>query len=395
MKALTWQGTRRVAVKDVPDPTIQEPTDAIVRITSTAICGSDLHLYELLGPFLDRGDILGHEAMGVVVEVGSEVTQLAVGDRIVVPFNIACGHCFMCRNGLQSQCETTQVTEYGSGAALFGYTKLYGQVPGGQAELLRVPLADYNHIRVGGALPDERYLFLSDILPTAWQAVEYARVPEDGMLAVLGLGPVGQLAARIGVYRGHRVVAIDPVPERRAMAERHGVLAYDLTDTVIDELRDAADGRGPDSVIDAVGMEAHGHRGVAAVQRATGLLPDGIARGVMQKAGIDRLGALYGAIDLVRRGGTVSLSGVYAGDADLLPMKTIFDKQLTIRAGQCNVKRWIDDLMPLVEDPHDPLGVMDLATHHAPLENAPMLYSTFQRKEEGCIKVVLHPGMSA
>ncbi|WP_243229757.1 zinc-dependent alcohol dehydrogenase [Microbacterium sp. CIAB417] len=394
MRALTWQGTRRVSVEDVPDPTIQEPTDAIIRVTSTAICGSDLHLYELLGPYLDPGDILGHEAMGVVVETGDAVTELSVGDRIVVPFNIACGHCFLCRRGLQSQCETTQVKEYGSGAALFGYTKLYGQVPGGQAELLRVPLADYNHIRVRKGLPDERYLFLSDILPTAWQAVDYAQVPEDGTLAVLGLGPVGQLAARIGAFHGHRVIAVDPVPERRAMAERHGVLAYDLTDTIVQDLVAAAGGRGFDSVIDAVGMEAHGHRAVAVAQRATGLLPDALARGVMGKAGIDRLGALYSAIDLVRRGGTVSVSGVYAGDADLLPMKTLFDRQITVRMGQCNVKRWVDELLPLVEDPDDPLGVMDLVTHRAPLEDAPELYGTFQRKEDGCIKVVLRPSAS-
>ena len=218
MKALTWQGRRELSVDEVPDPRIEAPTDAIVQITSTAICGSDLHLYELLGPFIDRGDILGHEPMGVVVAVGDEVTQLAVGDRVVVPFTISCGHCFMCRRGLQSQCETTQVTEYNSGAALFGYTKLYGQVPGGQAEYLRVPLADYNHIRVGSELPDDRYLFLSDILPTAWQGVEYAAVPDGGTLVVMGLGPVGQFAARVGVHRGYRVLAVDPVAERRAIS---------------------------------------------------------------------------------------------------------------------------------------------------------------------------------
>ncbi|GEK87251.1 zinc-dependent alcohol dehydrogenase [Microbacterium aerolatum] len=391
MKALTWQGKRDVRVDEVEDPRIEEPTDAIIRVTSSAICGSDLHLYELLGPFLDRGDILGHEPMGEVVEVGSEVAELAVGDRVVIPFNISCGHCFMCRRGLQSQCETTQVREYGSGAALFGYTKLYGQVPGGQAEYLRVPLADYNHVRVGRELPDDRYLYLSDILPTAWQGVEYAQVPEGGTLAVLGLGPVGQLASRIGVHRGYRVLAVDPVPERRAMAERHGILTYDLTDTIVDELRDLTEGRGADSVVDAVGLEAHGAPGVKFAQQAVGLLPDAVARVALDKAGVDRLTAVYAAIDAVRRGGTVSLSGVYAGDADVLPMKTMFDKQLSLRMGQCNVKRWIDDLLPLVEDPADPIGVMDLATHHAPLEDAPGLYSTFQRKEDGCIKVVLNP----
>lgn len=391
MKALTWQGKRKVAVQEVPDPKIELPTDAIVKITSSAICGSDLHLYELLGPFIDAGDILGQEPMGVVVEVGADVTQLAVGDRVVIPFNISCGHCFMCRRGLQSQCETTQVREYGSGAALFGYTKLYGQVPGGQAEYLRVPLADYNHIRVGTELPDDRYLFLSDILPTAWQGVEYAHVPEGGTLAVMGLGPVGQFVARVGVHRGYRVLAIDPVAERRAMAERHGVLNYDLTDEVVDELVDLTDGRGADAVVDAVGMEAHGNPAVRFAQNAIGLLPDAVAQQVMDKAGMDRLASLYTAIDLVRRGGTVSISGVYAGDADILPMKTMFDKQLSLRMGQCNVKRWTDELLPLVEDPADPFGVMDLVTHHAPLEDALALYETFQKKEDGCVKVVLQP----
>lgn len=392
MKALTWQGKRKVTVEDVPDPVIQEPTDAIVRITSTAICGSDLHLYELFGPYLDAGDILGHEPMGVVVEVGSGISQLAVGDRVVIPFNISCGTCFMCRKGLQSQCETTQVREYGSGASLFGYTKLYGQVPGGQAEYLRVPLADYNHIKVGSDLPDDRYLFLSDILPTAWQGVDYAHVPDGGTLAVMGLGPVGQFAARVGVHRGYRVLAVDPVPERRAMAQRHGVETFDLTDAIVDELRDATDGRGPDSVVDAVGLEAHGNPGVKLAHDAIGLLPDPVAQAVMEKAGVDRLAALHASIDAVRRGGTVSISGVYAGEADILPMKTMFDKQVSIRMGQCNVKRWADDLLPLVEDPADPFGVMDLVTHHAPLTDAPGLYEIFQKKEDGCIKVVLHPG---
>jgi threonine dehydrogenase-like Zn-dependent dehydrogenase len=391
VKALTWQGKRNVSVEDVPDPVIQHPTDAIVKITSTAICGSDLHLYELFGPFIDAGDILGHEPMGVVVEVGSEVTLLKAGDRVVIPFNISCGHCFMCRNGLQSQCETTQVTEYGSGASLFGFTKLYGQVPGGQAEYLRVPLADYNHIRVGDELPDQRYLFLSDILPTAWQGVQYANVPDGGTLAVMGLGPVGQFAARVGVHLGYRVLAVDPVAERREMAERHGVDTFDLTDTVVDELRDLTDGRGVDSAVDAVGMEAHGNPNVTVAQNLIGLLPDPAARPLMDKVGMDRLAAVYASIDVVRRGGTVSLSGVYAGDADILPMKTMFDKQLSLRMGQCNVKRWVDDLLPLVEDSSDPFGVMDLVTHEVPLNEAPTLYKTFQKKEDGCIKVVLKP----
>jgi len=391
MRALTWQGIEKVSVETVPDPRIQQPTDAIVRITSTAICGSDLHLYRLLGPYLDKGDILGHEPMGIVEEVGAGITKLKVGDRVVVPFNIACGECFMCRRGLQSQCETTQVTEYGSGASLFGYTKMYGQVPGGQAEFLRVPLADYNTVVVGTDLPDENYLFLSDIVPTAWQGVEYANVPDGGSLVVFGLGPVGQFAARIGAYKGYRVLAVDPVAERRAMAARHGIEVFDFTDDINDQLRDLTDGRGPDSVVDAVGMEAHGSPMGSFAQTMAGLLPDPIARKAMDTVGVDRLAAVVSSLDLVRRGGTVSLSGVYGGEADPLPLKSMFDKQITLTMGQCNVKRWIDDLLPLVEDSSDPLGVNDLVTHRAPLEDAPGLYETFQKKEDGCIKVVLQP----
>jgi threonine dehydrogenase-like Zn-dependent dehydrogenase len=391
MRALTYQGKRSVSVETVPDPVIVEPTDAILRITSSAICGSDLHLYEVLGPFLDRGDILGHEPMGIVEEVGAAVTNLKPGDRAVVTFNIACGHCFMCSRGYQSQCETTQVKAHNSGASLFGYTKLYGQIPGGQAELLRVPLADYNTIPVGSDLPDERYLFLSDILPTAWQGVSYAEVPDGGVLAVSGLGPVGQLTARIGTHLGYRVLAIDPVPERRAMAERHGAETFDLTDDVVQRLRDLTDGRGPDSVVDAVGMEAHGSPISAAAQTVVATLPKPVARAAMQHAGIDRLSSMLNSFELVRRGGTVSLVGVYGGQSDPLPMKLLFDKGITIRMGQCNVKRWIDQLLPLVENESDPLALNDLVTHTQPLENAPAMYEMFQKKEDGCIKVVLKP----
>src|SRR3954470_18826160 len=202
MKAVTWQGKRDVRVENVPDPRIEEPTDAVIRVTSTGLCGSDLHLYEVLAPFMTPGDILGHEPMGIVEAVGSAVTNIAVGDRVVIPFGIACGHCFMCDQGLQSQCETTQVHEQGCGAALFGYTKLYGQVPGGQAELLRVPHADYGPIKVPTGPPDDRYLFLSDVLPTAWQAVQFADVPDDGCLVVLGLGPIGDMASRVAQHLG-------------------------------------------------------------------------------------------------------------------------------------------------------------------------------------------------
>jgi threonine dehydrogenase-like Zn-dependent dehydrogenase len=297
----------------------------------------------------------------------------------------------MCQRGLNSQCETTQNRDQESGASLYGYTELYGSVPGGQAERLRVQFADFNAIKVGKELPDDRYLFLSDILPTAWQGVQYADLPDDGVLGVLGLGPVGQFVARIGKYLGHRVIAVDPVPERRAMAERHGIETLDLTEDVLEKLRAMTDGRGPASIVDAVGMEAHGSGGAAFAQAAVGLLPDGVAKKLMNTAGIDRLAALHLAFDAVQRGGTVSLSGVYAGEADPMPMKSLFDKQISIRMGQCNVQAWRDELLPIVEDPSDPLGTMDLVTHRVPLDRAPEMYDIFQKKEDGCIKVVLTP----
>lgn len=391
MKALTWQAPGRVAVETVPDPHIETGSGVVIKVTSAAICGSDLHLLDVLGPFLDRGDVLGHETMGVVVEVGADVTTLALGDRVVIPFVIACGDCYMCRRGLTTQCETTQVRDHQSGAMLYGYTQLYGSVPGGQAEYLRVPLADFNAIKVGHELPDERYLFLSDILPTAWQGVAYADVPEGGTLGVIGLGPVGQFASRIGKYRGYRVIAVDPVPERRALAERYGVETMDLTDDVLERLRDATDGRGPHSVVDAVGMEAHGNPVAGFVQSAAGLLPDPIARKLVTTAGVDRLAALLLAIEAVQRGGTISLSGVYGGVADPLPMLTLFDKQIAMRMGQCNVQAWRDELLPIVEGADDQLGVTDLVTHHRPLDDAAEMYQTFKNKADGCIKVVLHP----
>ncbi|MDO5512122.1 zinc-dependent alcohol dehydrogenase [Corynebacterium sp.] len=393
MRAVTWQGKRTVSVETVPDPGLKTATDAIIEVTSTAICGSDLHLYEVLGPYMDAGDIIGHEPMGRVVEAGS-ASGLQEGDRVVIPFTIACGHCWMCDRKLYSQCETTQVRREGSGARLFGYSRLYGSVPGAQAEYLRVPHADFGAIRVGEDLPDHRYLFLSDILPTAWQGVRYAGVGDGDTLAVFGLGPVGQLAARIGRHLGARVFGIDPVPERRAMAARHGVEVFDLTDETNDAIRDATQGRGPDGVVDAVGMEAHGSQVGKVAHTAVGLLPDALARPLMDYAGIDRLGALHASIDLVRRGGTVSLSGVYGGQASPLPMLTLFDKQIQVRMGQANVKAWIDDLLPLVEDPSDPLGVDDLVTHRLPLETAPEAYEMFQKKTDGCVKVVLDPRKS-
>ncbi|MFF5214410.1 zinc-dependent alcohol dehydrogenase [Micromonospora sp. NPDC000442] len=393
MRALTWHGKRDVRVEEVPDPRIEDPTDAIVRITSTAICGSDLHLYEVLGPYLKPGDILGHEPMGIVEEVGRGVTRLKPGDRVVVPFNIACGSCWMCQRQLYAQCETTQVTAEGKGAALFGYTSLYGAVPGGQAQLLRVPHAEFGPIKVPADGPDERWLYLSDILPTAWQAVKYADTPRGGTLAVFGLGPVGQFCARIGRHLGaERVIGLDVVPERLEMARRHGVEVLDISqlDDVPGTLIDLVDGRGPDAVIDAVGMESHGAPLGKMAQAAAGLLPDKIAQPMIDKIGVDRLVALKAALKAVRRGGTVSISGVYGGEVDPLPLMEMFDRGIQVRMGQCHVRRWTDEIIPLLTD-DDPLGVADLRTHRLPLEEAPQAYEMFQKKQDGCVKVVLTP----
>src|SRR5579859_1597141 len=378
MKAVTFHGKRDVRVEDVPDPVIEHPTDAIVRVTSSGICGSDLHIYEVLGPFMEEGDVLGHEPMGIVEEVGADVTHVAPGDRVVIPFNISCGHCYMCDQGLFSQCETTQVSEQHKGAALFGYTKLYGQVPGGQAEYLRVPQAQFGPIKVPEGPPDERFVYLSDVLPTAWQAVEYAAIPGvsgltsslngrggPGTVAVFGLGPIGQMCCRIALHKGARTVfGIDLVDERLEMAARHGAHTIDVReyDDIAETLRELTDGRGPDSVIDAVGMEAHGAPLGKLAHTLVGLLPDAIAAPVIEKGGIDRLSVLHACIDAVRRGGTISLSGVYGGTVDPMPMMELFDKQIQLRMGQANVKRWVDEVMPLLTADEDPLGVEDLAT---------------------------------
>jgi threonine dehydrogenase-like Zn-dependent dehydrogenase len=337
MKALTWQGKREVGYGDVP-----------------------------------------------------EVGGLQAGDRVVVPFQIACGSCFMCVQGLQTQCETTQVREQGMGAALFGYTKLYGQVPGGQAEYLRVPQAQYGPIKVPEGPPDDRFVYLSDVLPTAWQAVEYAGIPADGTVVVLGLGPIGDMACRIALHRGHRVIGVDPVIDRLNRAQAYGVETLAYSDDVAETIRDLTDGRGPDAVIDAVGMEAHGSPVVRRVQQVAGLLPDAIQRTVMQKAGVDRMAALLLAIDVVRRGGTISLVGVYGGMADPLPMLTIFDKQIQLRMGQANVRRWSGQILPLLTD-DDPLNVDSFATHHLPLSDGPAAYRMFQQKADGAVKVLLKP----
>jgi threonine dehydrogenase-like Zn-dependent dehydrogenase len=278
------------------------------------------------------------------------------------------------------------------GASLFGYTKLYGQVPGGQAEFLRVPQAQYGPIKVPEGPSDDRFLYLSDVLPTAWQAVEYANIPEGGTVAVFGLGPIGDMCTRVAKHKGARVIGIDLVPERIIRARANGIEVLDTSDQddIGEALRGLTDGRGPDSVIDAVGMEAHGAPYGKAAQQLVGLIPDAIAAKMMERAGVDRLSVVNAAIDAVRRGGTISLSGVYGGMLDPLPLMTMFDKQINLRMGQANVKRWVDDIMPLLED-EDVLGVDDFATHRLPLDAAPQAYETFQKKQDGAIKIVLQP----
>ncbi|HEX2741479.1 MAG TPA: zinc-dependent alcohol dehydrogenase [Rubrobacter sp.] len=389
MKAVVWHGKEDVRVDNVPDPIIQESTDAIVRITSTAICGSDLHLYAKLSPLMREGDIIGHEPMGIVEEVGSDVGHIAPGDRVVIPFNISCGHCYFCDQHLYSQCEKTRDTGKlaqavnllgrGRGASLLGYTHVYGAVPGGQAEYLRVPQAHFGPIKVPQGPPDERFLYLSDVLPTSWQAVVYADVPEGGTLGIWGLGPIGQMCARMALHQGAgRVIGVDNVAERLSLASRWGVQTVDFSavDNVRDVILDLTEGRGLDSVIDAVGMEASGSV-VGSILQAT-------------KLQLDRATALRECMSAIRRGGTLSISGVYAGPIQAFPLGDLFDMQVQLRMGQANVKRWVDDLMPLLGD-DDLLGTEDLKTHELPLDDAPLGYEMFQKKRDGAIKCVLKP----
>jgi threonine dehydrogenase-like Zn-dependent dehydrogenase len=380
MKAVVFKHRNKIKVEKVPDPAIQEPTDAIVRITATAICGSDLHLYDKIVPGMKRGDILGHEPMGIVEDVGSEVRHISPGDRVVIPFNVSCGHCFMCEAGLYSQCETTQNRQWRKGGSLFGYTHLYGGIPGGQAEFLRVPQAHFGPIKIQNGAPDSRLVLLADVLPTAWQAFEYAQVPDGGTLAIWGLGPIGQAALRIAKHRGiERVIAVDKVKERLAMAKRHGAEVIDLekADDPVDVILEKTQGRGVDAAIDAVGFEASGSKVDSALQT--------------MKLQPDKLNALMSAIGSIRRGGTLSISGVYLGYIPIFHIGDLFDRQITIRMGQANVRKWSDQILPLIEE-EDRLGVDDMVTHVLPLEEAKHAYEIFQKKEDGAIKIVLQPG---
>ena len=380
MRAVVWHGREDVRVDEVADPRIEEPTDAVIRVTSSAICGSDLHLYAKLWPVIKEGDILGHEPMGVVEDVGADVSHISPGDRVVVPFNIACGRCWFCDRQLHSQCDTTQNRATRKGASLFGYTHLYGAVPGGQAEYLRVPQAHFGPVKVPEGPIDDRFLYLSDVIPTAWQAVVYADVEPGGIVGVWGLGPIGQLCVRIARHMGAgRVIAVDQVPERLRLAEDWGAETVDFSavDDVTEAVSELTDGRGVDSGIDAVGMEAAG-------STADSLLST-------LKLQTDKLVALRNCVGSIRRGGTLSISGVYAGHYPVFPLGDLFDKQIAIRMGQANVRRWVDDILPLLTADDDPLGSESLATHHLPLDQAPYGYEIFQKKRDGAVKVVLRP----
>ncbi|WP_161880365.1 zinc-dependent alcohol dehydrogenase [Deinococcus alpinitundrae] len=390
MKAVIWQSTNHVSVEQVPDPELLLPTDAIVRVSSTAICGSDLHLLDGRIPSMEKGDILGHEFMGEVVEVGKDVKTLKVGDRVVVPFNIACGVCDPCKRGFYSACDNSNPNHrmaealYGavSGGGLFGYSHMYGGYAGGQAQFVRVPFADVGPFKLSSALPDEQVLFLTDIFPTGYQAAENCQIVKGrDVVAVFGAGPVGQFAARSAQMLGAaRVIIVDRVPERLKMAAAAGIetISYEDVDVLV-ALREATGGRGPDHVIDAVGMEAHGHGPGALLDSAEQKL----------KMTFDRITALRWAILSCAKGGTVSMPGVYGGLVDKLPLGAAFAKGLIFRMGQTHTHRYLGPLLSRIEAGEiDPSFVI---THRATLDEAPALYKTFRDKHDSCIKVVLNP----
>jgi threonine dehydrogenase-like Zn-dependent dehydrogenase len=390
MKALCWYGKRDVRVEQVPDPQILNPRDAIVKITSTAICGSDLHLYNGFVPLMEKGDILGHEFMGEVVEVGSGVKNLKVGDRVVVPFPIACGNCFFCRKELYSLCENSNPNAalasklWGhSIAGVFGYSHLVGGYAGGQAEYARVPFADVGPIKIDDGLSDEQVLFLSDILPTGYMAAEACDIQPGDTVAVWGCGPVGQFAIKSAYLLGaERVIAIDRIPERLRLAREAGradVIDYERVDSVIETLKQMTGGRGPDACIDAVGMEAHGHGLQYAYDRAK--------QATMLET--DRPIALRETIMACRNGGTVSIPGVYGGFVDKFPMGSLMNRSLTVKTGQTHVQRYLKPLLERIRNGEiDPTFVI---SHRLSLEDAPLGYDLFCDKKDECIKVVLKP----
>ncbi len=390
MRALCWHGKSDIRCDKVPDPTIQHDGDVIIRVTACAICGSDLHLYDGYMPTMKSGDVLGHETMGEVVEVGKAVTKLKVGDRIVTPFNIACGECFFCQNKMFSLCDVSnpngkmaaEVMGH-SPSGLFGYSHMLGGFAGGQAEYLRIPYADVGHVKVPDGLPDEQVLFLSDIFPTGYMAAENAEIQPGDTVAVWGCGPVGQFAIQSAWMLGAgRVIAIDNVPERLAMAQQHGRAETINFDTVkvYDALQEMTKGRGPDRCIDAVGAEAHAGGSVDAVV-------DKVKAALY--LGTDRPHVLREAIWCCRKGGTISMPGVYIGFLDKIPMGAFMNKGLTLKTGQTHTHRYLQPLLDkIVSGAIDPSFVI---THKATLEDGPDLYKAFRDKEQGCIKVVMKP----
>jgi threonine dehydrogenase-like Zn-dependent dehydrogenase len=390
MKALVWHGTTDIRCDSVPDPEIEQPRDAIIKVTSCAICGSDLHLYNHFMPGMKSGDIMGHETMGEVVEVGSEAKgKLKVGDRVVIPFTIICGECEQCKRGNFSVCERTNrnghiaAKAFGhTTAGLFGYTHLTGGYPGGQAEYLRVPFADATHIKVPNGIPDEKLLFLSDIFPTGWQAAVQCDIQPTDTVAIWGCGPVGQMTIRSAILLGAKqVIAIDRIPERLAMAEAGGAVTINIDeDSVIERLNELTNGKGPEKCIDAVGMEAHATATIDSMY-------DRVKQATMMET--DRPHVLREMAYVCRPAGTLSIPGVYGGLLDKIPFGAIMNKGLTIRTGQTHVNRWSDDLLRRIEEGQiDPSFVI---THTVSLDEGPDMYKVFRDKQDGCIKVVIKP----
>ncbi|OLL27547.1 glutathione-dependent formaldehyde dehydrogenase [Burkholderia sp. SRS-W-2-2016] len=389
MRALCWHGKKDVRVDNVPDPVIEHPRDAIVKVSSCAICGSDLHLFDGFMPSMKSGDILGHEFMGEVVEVGPGNSRLKIGDRVVVPFTIACGECDQCRRGFYSVCERSNRNKemadkvFGHATAgLFGYSHLTGGYPGGQAEYVRVPFADFTPVKVPDGLTDEQVLFLGDILPTGWQAAVQCEIEPTDTVVVWGAGPVGQFAIRSAILLGAKqVVVIDNVPERLAMAVQAGAIAINFDDeSVLERLKELTKGKGPEKCIDAVGMESHATRSFDA-------LYDRAKQAMMLET--DRPHVLREMMYVCRPAGVLSIPGVYGGLIDKIPFGAAMNKGLTFRMGQTHVNRWTDDLLKRIQEGQiDPSVVI---THTVPLEKGPEMYRVFRDKEDGCVKVVLKP----